>query len=56
MPFGPEMPLLKTVNSRGLEAQQMGLLRPVSPYKLRDHMGNETITEHPNEITGKCGR
>jgi hypothetical protein len=55
MLFGPEMPLLK-INSRGLKAQQMGLLRPVSPYKLRDHMGSETITEHRNEITEKCGR
>jgi hypothetical protein len=33
MLFGPEMSLLKAVNNRGLKAQQMGLLGPVSPHE-----------------------
>jgi hypothetical protein len=56
MLFGPEMSLLKTVNDMGLKAQQMGLLGPVSPYKLRDNMSSETIIEHRFEITEKCIR
>jgi predicted transcriptional regulator len=47
---------MKTVTNRGLKAQQMGIFRPVSPYKLTDNMGNEIIIEHRNEISEKCGK
>jgi hypothetical protein len=48
------MSLLKIVIKRGLKAQQMGLSRPDSRYKLRDHMGSETIREQSTEVTEKC--
>jgi hypothetical protein len=46
--------LLKILNNRGLKTPQIGLLRRVSRFKSRDHIGSETIREQPIEVTEKC--
>jgi hypothetical protein len=47
------MPLLNILNNGGLKAPQMGLLRRVSRYKLRDHIGSETIRKQYIQVTLK---